>query len=130
MGLLLVCSPLWAQGAAQQAVAEVAASEKAVDAAAVVVLHKTGVQLLDVRSDEEWAQGHIAAAQHAPWRDVSARAAKLWPDRAKPIVTYCAAGGRARLAAAALRAAGYSNVLAMNEGGYNELLQAGLPKAP
>ena len=44
--------------------------------------------LLDSRSAEAWAQGHVPGAVHLPGREIAARAdAEL--DRAVPVVTYC-----------------------------------------
>ena len=46
-----------------------------------------GFVLLDSRSAEAWAQGHVPGAVHLPGRDIPARAAEL--DPAVPVVTYC-----------------------------------------
>jgi len=74
-----------------------------------------GVQFIDVREDHEWAAGHIAGAAHKPVGALEA-APKLDIARDAPVVTYCAAGARAARAAAALTAAGYSNVSALASG--------------
>ncbi|MEQ1438804.1 rhodanese-like domain-containing protein [Fontimonas sp. SYSU GA230001] len=102
----------------------------ALDAEGVKRLAAMGARLLDVRSAEEWKAGHIEGAQHAYWLNVMEPVTQLWPDKSTPIVTYCAVGARSRAAAMRLRAAGYTHVIAMTQGGYAELVQAGLPKAP
>src|SRR5690348_15474018 len=44
--------------------------------------------LLDSRSTEAWAQGHVPGAVHLPGREIAGRAdAEL--DRSVPVVTYC-----------------------------------------
>ena len=47
-----------------------------------------GFVLLDSRSAESWAQGHVTGAVHLPGREIADRAdAEL--DRSVPVVTYC-----------------------------------------
>ena len=47
-----------------------------------------GFVLLDSRSTEAWAQGHVPGAVHLPGREILTRAdAEL--DRSVPVVTYC-----------------------------------------
>lgn len=43
--------------------------------------------LVDVRSAEAWAQGHVVGAVHVPYRDIAARAAEFPVD--VPVVVYC-----------------------------------------
>ena len=59
-------------------------------------LAKPGVQLVDVRTSEEFATGHLANARNIDYvnGDFLAGAAKL--DKTKPVLLYCAAGGRRR----------------------------------
>jgi len=53
------------------------------------------VQVLDVRTKEEFAGGHLAKATLIPWtdKDFTARAAKELDPR-KPVLVYCRGGGR------------------------------------
>ena len=63
------------------------------------------VVVVDVRSAEEFAAGHIEGAIHVPVADIEADPTRLPLDR--PIVTACGkGGGRSEGAAAALVAAG------------------------
>ena len=81
-----------------------------------------GAIVLDVRTPDEYREGHVASATNIPVDDVDAHLAdiaKLAPDKAKPIVVYCAAGKRAARAKQRLEAAGYTNVV--NGGGYDDL---------
>lgn len=127
---MLFTSPLvTAETAAQQAVKAAQESGRNVDASVVRDLAAKGALLLDMRGEDEWRAGRIAGAQHAHWFSVAGQAEKHIPDKNTPIVTYCAVGARARMAATRLRWAGYTHVTAMNEGGYAELVKAGLPSA-
>lgn len=64
-------------------------------------------QLLDVRSPEEYAGGHIAGAinNNVDGPDFEKNLAGL--DKNKPVLVYCKGGGRSADAAAKLKALGY-----------------------
>lgn len=83
-----------------------------------------GALVIDVREKSEWDQGHLPMAKHVPLGEVQTRtqeiAAWLGGDRSKPIVVYCARGGRAGQAKAYLQADGFSDVT--NGGGYTSLI--------
>ncbi len=64
-----------------------------------------GAQLVDVRTDREWAAGHLEGAVHIPVDDLGERMSELPRDRA--LIVYCASGARSARAASALRAANY-----------------------
>lgn len=85
-----------------------------------------GVLFVDVRTDEEWADGHLRSALHLPVDTVAKSAATALPDKSKALILYCASGRRARTAADTLRALGYMRVTAM-AGGYKEIKAAGFP---
>jgi rhodanese-related sulfurtransferase len=82
--------------------------------------------LLDVRSPEEFAAGHIHGALHIPYEDVAQRKSEI-PDSGT-IVVFCAVGPRARAAEKSLVAAGVDpqRVLHM-DGGMVAWEAAGLP---
>lgn len=71
-----------------------------------------GATLLDVRSPGEWQQGHIEGAVLIPVGEVEQRMSEV--PRDKPVIVYCASGGRASTATETLRQAGYD---ARNLGG-------------
>lgn len=66
--------------------------------------------LLDARSEEEYASGHVAGAANLPHDRVDEFESTLPADHDVPLVVYCRTGKRAELLAAELRAAGYQNV--------------------
>ncbi|MEZ6092505.1 MAG: rhodanese-like domain-containing protein [Pirellulaceae bacterium] len=69
------------------------------------------LQILDVRSSAEWEGGHIPGAKHlfvADMRDGENGSAAL--DKSKPVVTYCASGFRADIAASLLQRRGFKDV--------------------
>lgn len=84
--------------------------------------------LVDVREDNEWANGHIPGAVHLGRgiieRDIEVRV----PDTATKVILYCGGGYRSALVADNLRKMGYTSVESM-DGGWRGWLAAGLPTA-
>jgi rhodanese-related sulfurtransferase len=68
------------------------------------------VQLVDVRTPEEYAAGHIEGARLIDFYDTdfATRIGKL--DKNKPVLVYCAAGGRSASAAEQLNKMGFKKV--------------------
>ncbi|MEX2607632.1 MAG: rhodanese-like domain-containing protein [Kiritimatiellia bacterium] len=66
------------------------------------------LQLLDVRSPDEWAGGHIPNARHIFLGELREKLGQLDPD--KKTVVYCDSGYRASIATGILQQAGFSNV--------------------
>lgn len=67
--------------------------------------------LLDVRTDQEYAEGHIPGAVLLPYDLITDRSASiLAPSRTQPIVVYCRSGHRSALAAETLADLGYTTV--------------------
>ena len=68
-----------------------------------------GLLILDVRSDEGWANGHIPEAKHIPANQVLMRLGEL-SDKFRPILTICANGNTALTVAQLLAKEGYISV--------------------
>jgi rhodanese-related sulfurtransferase len=82
--------------------------------------------LVDVREDNEWANGHAAEAMHLGKGIIERDIAKVIPDTGAKVILYCGGGYRSALAADNLQKMGYTNVESM-DGGYTAWQQAGLP---
>jgi phage shock protein E len=82
-----------------------------------------GAVVLDVRSPDEYREGHLPTATNVPVDEVSTRLSEVDQltrgDKNKPIVVYCAAGKRAAKAKQTLESAGYAHVV--NGGGFDDL---------
>ena len=104
-------------------VAPVAPVAKAMDPEAAKTMISSGAVVIDVRTTEEFAEGHLPQAVNIPIEDWGTRISEVEKlagnDKARPIVVYCAAGARAAKAKAQLDAAGYSRVV--NGGGLDDL---------
>jgi len=66
--------------------------------------------LLDVRSDEEWAEGYIEGAEHIWINNFYDSLAELPEDKDANIVVYCASGYRGGIVGTQLGLLGYTNV--------------------
>ncbi len=71
-----------------------------------------GALLLDVRTPEEFRQGHLDGAVNIPVQELARRLAELEP-KARPLVVYCAAGMRAQSAVELLVRQGFEKVLCL-----------------
>ncbi len=73
-------------------------------------------QVLDVRSESEFAAGALPGAVNLPFRDpgFDDKAGKL--DRAVPVLVYCAGGYRSRKAVARLQVLGFSSIQHIHRG--------------
>ncbi|OBQ52711.1 rhodanese-like domain-containing protein [Halodesulfovibrio spirochaetisodalis] len=91
---------------------ESVSSEKALDMLAA----DESIQLVDVRQPAEYDDGHIAGAKHIPLGELLDRATEL--DKAKPVMVYCAIGGRSRVAAQLLSGQEFHQVYNLT-GGFN-----------
>lgn len=67
--------------------------------------------ILDVRTPEEFAAGHVPGAINIPYTHLPARVSELPDAGDKDIVLYCATGVRAERAAGRMREQGYSRLL-------------------
>lgn len=68
-----------------------------------------GAKLIDVRSPEEFADGHLEGAVNIPVAQLEARLGEVGPKDA-PVVVYCRSGHRASKAKQVLEAAGFKAV--------------------
>ena len=100
IALLVVLSLSIAAGCGERS-----ADGVSIDSAEAHALVAHGATLLDVRTPDEWAAGHIDGAVLIPVQELDARITEL--PREHPVVVYCASGVRSARAVATLRAAGY-----------------------
>ena len=66
--------------------------------------------ILDVRTREEYHQGHIPGAVLIPNTEIEAQAEALLTDKNQLILVYCRSGRRSKLAAEILVELGYTNI--------------------
>ena len=69
-----------------------------------------GYIILDVRTQEEYDQGHIPGAIVISHEEIAEKAEKVLTDKEQLILVYCRSGRRSKLAAEALVELGYTNI--------------------
>lgn len=82
--------------------------------------------LIDVREENEWANGHLPGARHLCKGIIERDIETAIPDRRAEIVLYCGGGFRSALSADNLQKMGYTNVASM-DGGWRGWTDAGFP---
>lgn len=68
-----------------------------------------GAVLLDVRTPEEYAGGHVPGSRNLPLQ-VIVNVEEEIPEKDTPVFVYCQSGGRSRRATAFMEKIGYANV--------------------
>ncbi|WP_312513601.1 rhodanese-like domain-containing protein [Massilia sp.] len=90
------------------------------------MINRGKTTVVDVRSAEEFAAGHLRDAKHIPLADLGNRIGELDKSKNRTVVVVCQTGARADKAARQLQAAGFEDVHAL-EGGQAAWVAAGLP---
>ena len=81
------------------------------DEAARMMQEETDFVLLDVRTQEEYASGHIPGAICIPNETIGSEEIPELPDKDQLILVYCRSGNRSKQASQKLAEQGYSNVV-------------------
>ena len=97
-----------------------------IDPTAAVKLINSDANVIDLRSAEAFARGHIVSARHIPYDELDARMDLIGKLAKKPIVAVCEAGVTSTKAANSLRNSGFERVYGL-KGGMTAWSQAGLP---
>jgi molybdopterin/thiamine biosynthesis adenylyltransferase/rhodanese-related sulfurtransferase len=89
-------------------------------------ISERGAAIVDVRERDEWDEGHLPGAVHVPRGNLESRIEAAVPDKASPVLLYCASGNRSAFAAKSLEDLGYENVVSL-AGGFTDWKRNGLP---
>ena len=81
--------------------------------------------VLDVRDDDEFAEGHIPGSVNLPYGELPDRQDELPRDRA--IAAICSGGKRSGLAASILQREGFERVVHVANGGVGTWRRSGRP---
>mmetsp|Transcript_6156 Transcript_6156/g.13653 ORF Transcript_6156/g.13653 Transcript_6156/m.13653 type:complete len:177 (+) Transcript_6156:71-601(+) len=71
-------------------------------------ISQEGCVLLDVRTPEEFAEGHVEGSINIPVQELSGRVGEVPAGR--PVAVYCAAGVRSKMAQSILYKSGFTDV--------------------
>jgi phage shock protein E len=94
--------------------------------ASAMIQSSSNLLVVDVRTPQEYAQGHLKGAINIPLSDLPLQIGGL--DRNRPILVYCRTGYRSAQASAILVKAGFTQVYSM-EGGITAWINSGYPTA-
>jgi phage shock protein E len=71
---------------------------------------ENGALVIDVRSAQEFAGGHLDGAIRIDWDDTDALIKAIGSDKQRPVVLYCRSGNRAGKSLTRLKLGGYTNI--------------------
>lgn len=69
-----------------------------------------GALLIDVRTDEEFKNSHLAKAINIEYENIAKIVQAIGNDKNRPVVLYCRSGRRASITQQELKKLGYSNI--------------------
>ena len=75
-----------------------------------IIDSEEGYIILDVRTQEEYDQGHIPGAIVISHEEIAEKAEEVLTDKDQLILVYCRSGRRSKIAAEALAELGYTNI--------------------
>ena len=78
-----------------------------------------GAIIVDVRSPQEYEEGHMEGAILLPEYDIKKKAREVLQDKNKDIVVYCSSGTRSKKAQKELQDMGYTKVYNLYNGFQN-----------
>lgn len=79
-------------------------------------LVKKGVKLIDVRSPQEYREGHFDGAILLPEYEIKKQAKQVLPNPEEEIIVYCLSGHRSKKAQQELHQLGYQKVYHLTQG--------------
>jgi phage shock protein E len=73
-------------------------------------LIRKGAKLVDVRSEAEYAAGHLEGVVNIPLDRLTTDIGRFAPDREQALLLHCASGGRSGVGTGLLKRMGYRDV--------------------
>ena len=93
---------------------------------AVLLINREKANVVDVRSAEEFASGHLIGARHVAMENISADLAKTVTDKKRPLILVCASGMRSQKAQKIAQKLGFEQAHSLS-GGLKIWQEANLP---
>ena len=107
MCLLTLAAPMLSGCRTPEASYRQVSQEQAVQ----IMQEQTGYIIIDVRTEEEYDEGHIPGAVNLPLDYIGTVAPPQLPDKDQLILVYCRSGRRSKQAAQKLADQGYTNIV-------------------
>lgn len=67
--------------------------------------------IIDVRTNSEYAMGHLDDAINIPYREIGRKIGSFAPDKSQKIYVYCRTGRRSKIVKESLETLGYNNIV-------------------
>ncbi len=93
---------------------------------ATLLINREDAHILDVRTVEEFAGGHLPEAKNIPMAKLADRIGELDSFKSKPIILCCASGARSNSACSLLQKQGFEKLYNLT-GGVDAWVGAGYP---
>jgi glyoxylase-like metal-dependent hydrolase (beta-lactamase superfamily II)/rhodanese-related sulfurtransferase len=85
------------------------------------------LDLLDVREDDEWEEGHVEGSIHIPYHELRNGIPASLRLTERECVVVCSIGNRSSIAASLLERSGLEDVIHVADGGVSDLKEEGIP---
>jgi rhodanese-related sulfurtransferase len=95
-------------------------------AIATQLINRSKANIIDIRAQEDYQNGHIARAKHLNSADLLTSIAGMRLDKATPVILVCETGLKSASYVSKLQKEGYADVVCL-EGGTKAWSLAGLP---
>jgi rhodanese-related sulfurtransferase len=95
----------------------------------IAKISEPGVVIVDVRTPEEFAAGHLQGAVNIDVSSSNFESQISELDKSGIYAIYCRSGNRSTIASGKMSDAGFTSLFNFNKGGFAELSAAGAPTA-
>jgi phage shock protein E len=95
----------------------------------IAKISEPGVVIVDVRTHEEFAAGHLQGAVNIDVSSSNFDSQIAALDKNDTYAIYCRSGNRSTIASGKMSDAGFANLFNFNKGGFAELAATGAPTA-
>ncbi|WP_133650012.1 rhodanese-like domain-containing protein [Paraburkholderia flava] len=95
-------------------------------AEATQLINRRNAVVVDLRSAEDFAKGHLPSARHLEFAELQAKVGQLVKNKSNPVLLVCQTGQQSNKAVRVVQDAGYAEVYVL-QGGVNAWQQAGMP---
>lgn len=95
-------------------------------AEATQLINRSNAVVIDLRSADDFAKGHLPSARHIEFGELEAKVGQLVKNKSNPVLLVCQTGQQSHKALRLVKDAGFAEVHAL-DGGVNAWQQAGMP---
>jgi rhodanese-related sulfurtransferase len=95
-------------------------------AEATQLINRRNAVVVDLRSGEDFAKGHLPSARHLEFAELQAKVGQLVKNKSNPVLLVCQTGQQSHKAQRLVKDAGFAEVHVL-DGGVNAWQQAGMP---